>query len=403
MSINVDVFRVFILLLVLSPICMLMVPRSPLENLQKAIHRTFSSAAASFLLLGGVQSSIASSFANTLEMPMSNYDGLFCINFTVDANRNSYRAIVDTGSPFLIVPSVCSYEWGCVRPKADPKIADLPVIQTVESFGGQEYDVDWKVGDLKFKGAEEIGSAVPGRTTFRNIVFGSVGSDILRRPGGVFCGLIKNRAKDIKPSLLGQLQYSSFRFDTRNNTLTLSRQGLLRPRPLDNAIPMVDLRILGSPAQHYAAKVKHLFIDNQEILGRQIYAIIDTGTTGCVLSDDITYNDYTPVPPRRVRVVLATESGSDIQLEAGARTSAARGVSGVKPKREPVFVVSSAYVPWSGFSKSPTGPPRTKSDPYQGHEQRVLPGPSLVVLGMSFLRGSVLTVDIDSMRMTVTA
>ena len=45
-----------------------------------------------------------------LILPLTEFDGVWTVNYTIGAVM--FRAIVDTGSPFLIVPSVCSRSWG---------------------------------------------------------------------------------------------------------------------------------------------------------------------------------------------------------------------------------------------------------------------------------------------------
>ena len=388
-------------------------PRSPATSFRNQIKngllRTVSAVAtAGAPLLLSVPSratNLPYESAETVRIPLEARDGYHSLNFTIDAAQGPFRAAVDTGSPFLLVPSVCSTEWGCphlpesgllsARPPSSwlYKDADLPsaALETVESFGGQEYDTAWKRGDLKFVGAEVIGAGALSssrRTTFRNVVFGSVGADVLRRPGGVFLGLVKYKAQDIKPTLLGQLGYNSFCFDPRpsSGALTLSRLPMLsRER---DAIPLVDLLPFGAPVRHYAARVAQLHINGQAIKhGQNMFCIVDTGTTGCVLSDDIVFNEYTPTPARDIRITLKTERGNTVELSASA--------SGERSK---AFVpVSAAFIPWRGFRRTGV----SKADPYADSGRPFLAGPSLVVLGLSFLRGRSLTIDIEAGRMVV--
>lgn len=53
-----------------------------------------------------------------LSIPLSKYDGVYCMNYTV--NSNQYRGIIDTGSPFLIVPSVNTRIWGYTKKESPP-------------------------------------------------------------------------------------------------------------------------------------------------------------------------------------------------------------------------------------------------------------------------------------------
>lgn len=358
-------------------------PKSPWVIWRQGI---VSSAAVSiFPLIAVANAHFFSETAEHVNIQLEAYDSLLCLNFTVDANHGPFRAIVDTGSPFLIVPRVCSNEWGCDKSGGESyKIAVLPTISTVETFGGQEYDVDWRSGDIKFSQCTPTVDAKSNRVTFRTIYFGSVGQDVLLPPGGVFCGLVKNQAKGIKPTLLSQLDYDSFRLDVTGQCLTLSRTPLIPPAPQhdkDDSIEIFDLRRLGAPVQHYATRVRDLTINGERIkCSRNTFAIIDSGTTGCVLSDDIFYNYFTPTPVRSVSVTLETRSGRRITLFANAERRAKNA-----------FIVSPAFVPWAGFRRTGV----TKQNPFKGSDRAELPGPSLVVLGMSFLKGRVFTVDIQ--------
>jgi len=87
--------------------------------------------------------------------------------------------IVDTGSPFLVVPSICTQTWGCLsQDTLRYKLPYTTLEDTTEIFGGQNYEAEWRCAD-------EINM---GGIVLRNIIFPLVGEDILRRPGGVFMG-----------------------------------------------------------------------------------------------------------------------------------------------------------------------------------------------------------------------
>lgn len=70
---------------------------------------------------------------NHLRIPLMKYDGVYLMNYTV--NGNNYRGIVDTGSPFLIVPSVNTRIWGFTD-KDSKFYADSGLSKTTEIFGG---------------------------------------------------------------------------------------------------------------------------------------------------------------------------------------------------------------------------------------------------------------------------
>lgn len=352
-----------------------------------------------------------------LRIPLSKYDGVFCMNYTV--NGNQYRGIVDTGSPFLIVPSVDTTIWGFTAKNAPPYL-DSGLSMTTEIFGGQDYETYWRVGDLKLSDSN----------MFKKIVFANVGEDIMRPPGGVFVGLIKYKAKDIRPTLLGQMKYSSIQFDSLNKELLLSRYSLINSvESKATTIKMVDLRVLGDPVYHYAARIKVLEINGRPIAANStIYAVFDTGTTGCVLSDDL-MNDYeTPNPIRKVRVVLQAENGDDIIIETGAT-------------RDEIFVVTAAKIPWftknsedlKNYFDDTTVEKTTRSDNKDSTRinigddnrnnvirnsetdieddddeiisaniaRRLLMEPQVVVIGLAFFKNKILTIDIDEGRLSL--
>ena len=66
-------------------------------------------------------------------LPLEKIYSLYIMNYTI--NENTYRAIVDTGSPFILAPSICSKQWGCEQEKGLYVYSDLD--STIEVFGGQ--------------------------------------------------------------------------------------------------------------------------------------------------------------------------------------------------------------------------------------------------------------------------
>lgn len=325
-------------------------------------------------------SATTTTLESSITIPMFEIESIYYINYTI--NGIMFRAIVDTGSPFLLVPTICTRLYGCPpRNSSNSQYESTALDDTVEIYGGQDYDVKWKKGMLQFVGSSSIDSISSSsrssslysdlindddiiRSKSKNInnfltnnvledsslsrgkqkvIFASVGYDILLPPGGVFVGLIKEKSKDIRPTLLGQLGYNSIRFDTRSRYLTLSKSSLLsspsisQSSTLDQSvIRLIDLRQYGDPVCHYAVQVRSLQINNKRIGddNTTIYAIFDTGTSGCVLSDDIV-NDYnTPNPIRQVGVTLLTEGGGDdVYIQA-------------KATRDNLFVVKANKITW---------------------------------------------------------
>jgi len=189
--------------------------------------------------------------------------------------------VLDTGSPFLLVPgrlpaSGCDDRWGCY---ADSTASVALGDATTEGFGGQDVGVEWRRGRLDF-----------GDFSFSPINFGVVTSSV--RKGGtsaIYLGLVRDRVPRVRPTLLEQTDIESFQFDFPRRRLTLARRPLLRQR---DAIPLVDLRPLGAPVAQYACRVERLLVNRAEVpLSRPAVAVLDTGTTGLVLSDSLYQSD----------------------------------------------------------------------------------------------------------------
>jgi hypothetical protein len=77
------------------------------------------------------------------------------------------------------------------------------------------------------------------------------------------------------------------RFDFAQRSLTLSRSPLI-PKSAD-AVPLIDLRPIGDPVQHYATAARSVVTGGRILstvpnpatgLPKDIYVIFDTGTTG---------------------------------------------------------------------------------------------------------------------------
>ena len=82
-------------------------------------------------------------------MPLYRCNGAFCAYYTVDDQR--FRAVVDTGSPFLMVDGRCG-------PAPTPYCFAAPVRSvgmddvSEEGYGGQVVRVEWRRGQVSFGG-----------------------------------------------------------------------------------------------------------------------------------------------------------------------------------------------------------------------------------------------------------
>eukprot|EP00966_Prymnesium_polylepis_P153824 3552125-Prymnesium_polylepis.1 len=235
-------------------------------------------------------------------VPLSLCGGAYCIKYTID--DQPFRAVIDTGSPFLLVDGTCGQaatlaRWGCYKGASRP--SGLP--DTDELFGGEDVGVQWRRG--AFRVSASAGQALGSD----DVTFGVVRSYIGKGGGGaVFLGLVKRRLPRIRPTLIEQLNVVSMNFDFIGRSMRFSPVPLI-DRTTD-AVPLVDLRPRGAPVATYACRVRRMVVNGVEVaLDRPTVAIIDTGTTGLTVSDSLFDSGRLPLPMREARLELATERG----------------------------------------------------------------------------------------------
>ncbi|CAB9507462.1 expressed unknown protein [Seminavis robusta] len=282
----------------------------------------------------------------------------YVAHFTLFGER--FGAIVDTGSPFLTVPSTCNkwaykYIWGCYHPE---RTRDSGYANTVEAFDNNYGTVVWRKAEFSWEPQE----------TAQDVVFGVLGPDIMDGPGGVFLGLIKQTDSWIRPSFLGQTNYQSFCVDLRSNNnpkLVLSKQPMIAEG--DDYVPLVrDLnRRYKAPVVHYTAKACRFEANGLPLYlseKQPTYVIFDTGVTGMVVSQELYDGRYLQARKNRekslwgqVTVGFKTKEGQEVHLSA----------------TKPVTTPLGNATPW----------PRFKGN--------------LIVLGLAFLDGRAMTIDID--------
>jgi hypothetical protein len=247
---------------------------------------------------------------NVLVLPLKEYGGSYCVQYLID-NRGPFRAVVDTGSPFLTVAGSCTERWGCFQ----AWLHGTPTLysDTVEVYAAKEGPVTWRQGLISFVNATDeagqewratdyalwqraankaqIAFRVRGQVGNTPLVFGVLSDSLVARPGGVFLGLIKERERDIRPTFLGQTDFVAWSMDlaSRSKTLRLSRAPLLADRPPQDLIKLTDLRVFGDPVQHYASEAVEVRSNGAtvDLQGSKVYVIFDTGTTGLTVTRDL--------------------------------------------------------------------------------------------------------------------
>ena len=146
----------------------------------------------------------------TAVLPLELCGGAYCLNYTID--KQLFRAVVDTGSPFVLVDGTCTNPrvktlWGCYRGDGLPS----GLAATDELFGGVDVGTEWRRGALAlgahFKyvsGEGWVAEAPSGLASADDAVFGLVRSSVDKGGGAVFLGLAKRRLPRIRPTFLEQ-------------------------------------------------------------------------------------------------------------------------------------------------------------------------------------------------------
>ena len=318
---------------------------------------------------------IGSTIDTTISLPLEYVPalGAYVVHYYLFGER--FGGIVDTGSPFLTVPSTCNkfaykYLWGCYHPE---RTRDSGYSNTVEGFNSNEGVVVWRKADFRFDATptEEVSDT----SSPKDLVFGVFGPALLDGPGGVFLGLIKERASWIRPSFLEQTDYQSFCIDLRehdNAQLVLSKESLFNAVSAEgnsgsDYIPLnTDLhKKYKAPVVHYTAKANSFVVNGLPLRldeRRPTYVIFDTGVTGMVVSQELFDGRYLQARKNKekslwgqVTVSFLTQQGNVVELSA----------------------------------TKPITTPLGKANPFKRFQG------NLLVLGLAFLDGHAMTVDIS--------
>jgi len=190
---------------------------------------------------------IQSPIIPSLTIPLQYQPTLSAYTISYKIGQSStFGAIIDTGSPFLLVPTASSetscrpdYKWGCFHPEESRVAPGLG--PTMERFDGNEGLVEWREGEFSF----DIPTSPPPTVAAKNddklaktnleddtlesdmkmqsilfpnslMTFGVISESLMDGPGGIFLGLVKNTDKRIRPSFLGQSDVSAFSIDLRD-------------------------------------------------------------------------------------------------------------------------------------------------------------------------------------------
>ena len=384
----------------------------------------------------------SSSDEGLVQIVLERDDGVFCVSFTL--NGRPFRGVLDTGGPFLTVgasfltvgaPAAagmtavgggvdggsngsCAY-WGCWRGEGQPSGLE----DTFEMFASQDGVVQWRRGDVRLgnvrlgpptqtgilpavdnatytaggsdrpacshlesrKGATgapsgESTSGVgnnAGRSSSRDIIFGVFRSLIMKGGAGdqSLVGLVRNTAPGIRPSLLGQTPFRCFELDFAAGTLTLDARS---PSPLlppgADWAPLVDLRRLGAPSQQYVVQLSAVYVNGRRLTallpdGRPapLYGMLDSGSTGLFVSERLFYS-------------LQREAGGwrSCDVEFQTVSGVTQRLSAARP--DPQFLAFATDFPWLAEE--------------EGY---------MFVLGMAFLEGTSMAVDMQESRLLLRA
>ena len=307
-----------------------------------------------------------------IQMPLEPCSGgCFCVLLNVQGQQ-VYRAAVDTGSPYLVLSRNQDTAASKTNSRNELDLLDAGYPPTEEIYGSASGFLDWKQARLDFRSQPRLSS--------QSTILAVMDGQLNRETGGTLLGLVKYpnppRQQDFfRPTWLQQVQFkdgssvSSFSIDQK--CLTLSNKSLLQqhvPR-----IPLVDLRPLGDFIEHYNCQVDKIILDGKQISshmlgGRPIVAVLDTGLTGCLVTQPFwdALTEQLQIDPRRVKEMVVRVK--DVTKKHTIDFISGRAVS------KTLFYVAPIDLDWF-------------YDPQKA--------PLLIILGQAFLSQGKLTIDTD--------
>ena len=346
--------------------------------------------------------------------------GTFCVRCTVfgiDPNSfQVYRTIVDTGSPYLVLPYNSNdggrtkrQRFSKVKKDYDDDLLSPSEFQsTSEIYGAVSGQIDWKLARYSFRdpqlqirqyNSQEITSAGVLGVLDEALTNEATGGGTYQ-PYGLL-GLIQNsnpnadrtRFPDPRPTFLEQEciitggsskeynQIKSFCMNAPLRELTFSTESLIQDQ--SNAMQLFDLRKYGDFVDHYAVKVESISIDGLTLptrgIKRPIVAVFDSGLTGALLIRpfwDFVQKNYATNLMDNAKDGRYFESVSVTTKEMGGKVCNMTSNVEDDPRK---FYVDPIDLDW--FDDETTAP-------------------YVIILGQTFLSQGALTIDLDKRLLT---
>lgn len=231
-----------------------------------------------------------------------------------DDQDTIYYGVLDTGSPFLTAPS------SVVNVTVATKYPS-----TQEQYGDSAGEIVWRESPF----LTLLGNATIIES--KNFVLGVVDSPVLlQESGGIFVGMVA--LDDSRPTFLQQIgggRYTTFVVLFARNSLELKCGSSIKKKDPE-AFPLVDLQPYGSDLYHYAIDCSGFEIgwDDGDVeavsasaLCRPVYAVLDTGLTGCIFSDSL-YSELQngrgndKSCPTGLKVCLTTQNERTLEVQS---------------------------------------------------------------------------------------
>jgi len=347
------------------------------------------------------------------------------------------RAIVDTGSPYLVLPAEDDdteeeiienpfLRWFSVLWNSQTaedlfqplQLQESEYAPTKEIYGSKAGSIQWKKASIQFRDPQLITKISSSNNNDHNeeLVLGVMDSILTKESGGTLLGLVKRSNEEstkvqLRPTFINQEriesiprknnphsfpkyeEISSFVLNAPNRTLSFSSKSQLPPISSQSPsmiFPLVDLRPLGDFVEHYACLVDQLYLNSTPLSSsilpskRKIVAVFDSGLTGCLLTQPF-WEELQQMSKSNPRI-NDPESIDSIKVQIKTQPPASKYMkpsSILQPNH--VFMESSS-VTNRLFYVAPISLDWFDDDSTAPH---------VIVLGQTFLQQGVLTIDID--------